>query len=249
MAAMRGKWGIICGRHPILEAMKAGRVFKEIAVADGVGGPSAQAVIAEAEKRNIPVRRLPRKELDRVAGSVSHQGFIATVRSPGYMSLDDLLPTIPQGQGLLLVADGIEDPHNLGAIIRSANAAGAHGVIIGKHRAVGVTESVAKTSAGAVYHTPVVQVTNIANALEHLKKSGYWTYATVPGQDGLLWDVDLTGNVALVIGGEGRGISRLVLERCDFKVSIPMLGAVSSLNASVAAAIFLYEALRQRWSR
>lgn len=246
MAKRSHHWSLIAGRHPVLEAMAAGRRMREIIVAEGVTGANVTGILEAAAARGIPVKREPRAVVDRLARTPVHQGVVAYVRAISYASLDEVLKKAPPGEGLLVVAAGIEDPHNLGALIRSADAAGAHGVIVGKHRAVGLNESAIKASAGAALHLPVVQVINIVDALDRLKEAGYWVYGAVGGGDRTLWEADLRGNVVIVIGSEGRGISRLILERCDFKISIPMLGSVSSLNASVAGALILYEAQRQR---
>ena len=240
------EWIVVAGRHPVMEALLAGRAIKEIVMAQG-GRGGVDEIQSAADRLGIPVRRLPRQRIDEIAPIGAHQGVLAYVRPIAYRPLDAVLEqAAAQGPGLLLVCDGVVDPHNLGALIRSAEAAGAHGVIIGKHRAVGLTETVVKASAGAAYHLPVVQVTNVTHTLNHLKKVGFWIVGASLRGEKSVWDVDLTVPVAVVIGSEGKGISRLVEETCDILASLPMSGAVSSLNASVAGAIFLYESLRQR---
>lgn len=245
-----GEWLLVGGRHPVLEALAAGAEIREVLVAEGARGSVIEEIERAAAQRGIEVRRLPRPEIDKMAPLDVHQGVLAYVRPVPYAPLDALLERArAAGPGLLLVLDGIEDPHNLGALIRTCDAAGAHGVIIGKHRAAGLTEAAIKASAGAAYYVPVARVANIAQTLELLKEEGYWTIGASPRGDRLLWDVDFTTPTAIVIGGEGKGLSRLVEERCDLRVRLPMAGAVSSLNASVAGALFLYEAVRQRQLR
>lgn len=240
-------WIAIAGRHPVMEALLASAGVREVLLAEGVHGIAVAEIERAAAERGVAVRRVPRTEIEMKAPLDAHQGVLAFVRPIGYVDLDTLLARAKQtGPGLLLVLDGIEDPQNLGALIRTCDAAGAHGVIIGKHRAAGLTEAAVKASAGAAYHVPVAQVTNIANTVERLKDAGYWTVAASPEGDRSLWQVDFTSPTAIVIGSEGRGVSRLVEERCDFRARLPMAGAVSSLNASVAGALFLYEAVRQR---
>lgn len=244
-----GRWMTISGRHPVLEVLTMGRKVREIVIAEGTKGANVDEIISKAKRARIKVSRVPRKDIDRNTESNTHQGVVAYIRPVEYADLDRVLKLPEKGQGLFVVAAGIEDPHNLGALIRSANAAGAHGVIVGKHRAVGLNETVVKASAGAALYTPVVQVTNIAHTLDVLKQEGYWVVGTSSDADQTVWDMDLKGDIVIVVGSEGKGISRLILERCDFRASIPMFGAVSSLNASVAGALFLYEAQRQRQSR
>jgi 23S rRNA (guanosine2251-2'-O)-methyltransferase len=186
--------------------------------------------------------------LDREVPGLQHQGIVAFASAKQYAMLDDIL-RIPAEKGeppLFLVLDGVEDPRNLGAILRTADAAGVHGVIIPERRAAGLTETVAKTAAGALEHVPVVKVTNIANTLDALKKAGVWVAGAEAGGSQVYWEADLTQPIALVLGGEDRGVRRLVQERCDYLISLPLRGQISSLNVSVAAGILIYEALRQR---
>lgn len=238
---------MIGGRRPVLEALLAGRRVREIVVAQGARPSGVEEIEREAESRGVRVRHVPRQKIDELAPVAVHQGVLAYVEPVAYAALDDVLRRAKHDPpGLLLVLDGIEDPQNLGALIRSADAAGAHGVIIGKHRAARLTETAVKASAGAVFHLPVVQVTNITRTLRQLKEHGFWVVGASLRAAATLWEVDLRGPIAIVVGSEGRGISRLVEETCDILALLPMKGAVSSLNASVAGALFLYEALRQR---
>lgn len=241
------RWVAVAGRRPVLEALAAGRPIREIWLAEGAHGRAAGEIEQAAEARGVRVVRVPRREIDARAPLAVHQGVVAYVQAIEYAPLEVLLERAKgAGPGLLLVLDGIEDPQNLGALIRTGDAAGVHGVVIGKHRAAGLTEAAVKASAGAAYHVPVAQVTNIARTLDLLKEEGFWTVAASPEGDRTLWDVDFTVPTAVVVGSEGKGLSRLVEERCDVRARLPMAGAVSSLNASVAGALFLFEAVRQR---
>jgi len=241
--------GLIAGRNPVREALLAGRPVERLLVAEGAGGASLAEIVRLAAERGIAVQYADRRRLDRLAEGQVHQGVVAYVQAIEYAPLEVLLERAKgAGPGLLLVLDGIEDPQNLGALIRTGDAAGVHGVVIGKHRAAGLTEAAVKASAGAAYHVPVAQVTNIARTLDLLKEEGFWTVAASPEGDRTLWDVDFTVPTAVVVGSEGKGLSRLVEERCDVRARLPMAGAVSSLNASVAGALFLFEAVRQRRS-
>jgi 23S rRNA (guanosine2251-2'-O)-methyltransferase len=236
----------IYGRNPVIEAINSGREIDKILIQKNIEG-AGKKVYALAKKAKIPTQSVDKAALDRAAGVSSHQGVVASVSEYVYSELDDIL-LFAEARGeppFIVLLDGIEDPHNLGAIIRSCDGAGAHGVVIPKHRAASVTGAVIKTSAGAALHMPVARVTNIGAAIDELKEKGVWIYGLdMDGQDygGMTFD----GATALVIGSEGSGVSRLVKERCDFIVSLPMRGQVSSLNASNAAAILLYEIARQR---
>lgn len=237
---------VIAGRNPVQEAFKSGREINKILLVRDAEG-SAKKIAAIARDRKIIVQYVDKKALDRVTEGALHQGVAAFVSDFKYCEVDDILQAAELKRELpfIIVLDGIEDPHNLGAIMRSADAAGAHGVIIPKRRAAAVTAAAEKSSAGAAEYVKVARVTNIASTLEDLKKAGIWTVAA--DMDGTnLFNVDLKGSVALVIGNEGKGISRLVKKRCDLRVSIPMRGGVNSLNASNAAAVLMYEVLRQR---
>ncbi len=241
------------GLHPVRELLRAGgEGVAELWLAEGGDRGRAFAELARlARERGAKVREAPRARLDRLAGTDRHQGVVAVVGDYRYAEVDDVLAAArAAGEApLLVVLDGIEDPHNLGAVIRSAHALGAHGVVIPKDRAAGITPTAAKASAGAVEHCPVARVTNVAHTISDLKEGGVWTVATDAGGTDDLDAVDLTLPTALVIGSEGAGVRPLVLRSCDRVVRIPMKGKVGSLNASAAAAIALYEAARQRKPR
>ncbi|MDD7020005.1 MAG: 23S rRNA (guanosine(2251)-2'-O)-methyltransferase RlmB [Hornefia butyriciproducens] len=240
------KTDMIIGRNPVAEALKSGREMERILIQKGAGG-SVGKILSMAKERGVILQYEEKEFLDRKAGGGRHQGVIAFVSAHEYAGVEDML-ALAEKRGeppFLIVLDELEDPHNLGAVMRTAECAGAHGVIISRRRAGGLTETVARTSAGAVEYLPCARVTNIPRTLDELKKKGIWVYAC--DMDGeTYWKQDLTGPVALVIGSEGRGISRLVREKCDFAVSIPMVGKITSLNASNAAAILMYEVRKQR---
>lgn len=240
------KTDMIIGRNPVAEALKSGREMERILIQKGAGG-SVGKILSMAKEQGVILQYEEKEFLDRKAGGGRHQGVIAFVSAHEYAGVEDMLALAEQrGEPpFLIVLDELEDPHNLGAVMRTAECAGAHGVIISRRRAGGLTETVARTSAGAVEYLPCARVTNIPRTLDELKKEGIWVYAC--DMDGeTYWKQDLTGPVALVIGSEGRGISRLVREKCDFAVSIPMVGKITSLNASNAAAILMYEVRKQR---
>jgi 23S rRNA (guanosine2251-2'-O)-methyltransferase len=243
----------VYGLHPVRELLRAGgEGIAELWLAEGGERGRAFAELARlARERGAKVREAPRVRLDRLAGTDRHQGVVAVVGDYRYAEIVDLLAAARAAgePPLLVVLDGIEDPHNLGAVIRSAHALGAHGVVIPKDRAAGITPAAAKASAGAVEHCPVARVTNVSHAISDLKEAGVWTVATDPGGADDLDAVDLTLPTALVIGSEGAGVRPLVIRTCDRVARIPMKGKVGSLNASAAAAIALYEAARQRNSR
>jgi 23S rRNA (guanosine2251-2'-O)-methyltransferase len=234
---------IIYGINPVLEALRAGRV-KELRVRDG-GGGRLRDVLSVAGEQGIRVRRVGTDALDRDAQRGVHQGVVALVEDAAEYSIEDLIRKA-DGPPLLVVLDGIEDPHNLGAILRTADAAGAHGVVIQSRRAAALGGAASKASAGAISHIRIAEVVNIARALEELKEAGVWTVG-LAGEGATPYDaIDFTVPTAVVLGAEGTGLRRLVRERCDFLASIPMLGHVASLNVSVAAGVTLYEAVRQR---
>jgi 23S rRNA (guanosine2251-2'-O)-methyltransferase len=239
----------IIGIKPVLEALKAGRPVSRLLVSDQRRQDrDVQTILRLARECGTEVRFANREALNREAPGTNHQGIIAIAAAKQYATLDAILAS-PAQQGkapLFLVLDGVEDPRNLGAILRTADAAGVHGVIIPERRATGLTETVAKAAAGAVEHVPVVKVVNIVNTLEELKKAGVWVAGAEAGGETVYWEADFVRPTALVLGGEDRGVRRLVRERCDYLVSLPLLGRISSLNVSVAAGILLYEALRQR---
>lgn len=237
---------LIIGRNAVLEALKSNREIEKITVARGAEG-SVKQIVAKAKDKKIPIYYSEKSRMDKTAGGGTHQGVMAVVSDYEYCSVDDILAKAAERgeQPFILLLDGLEDPHNLGAIMRTAECAGVHGIIIPKRRSVSVTETVAKTSAGAVEYMLCAKVTNIASEIDKLKAKGIWIGACDMG-DQTYWQQDLTGPVGLVVGGEGSGVSRLVREKCDFVVSIPMVGNITSLNASNAASILMYEAVRQR---
>ena len=236
------------GRNAVTEALSAGRTIDKLFVADGDTDRALGRICAMAKQAGAVVVPTDRRKLDYMSATGAHQGVIAMVAAHDYASIDDILKKA-QDAGeppLIVICDELSDPHNLGAIIRIAECAGAHGIIIPKRRSVGLTAVVGKASAGALEYMPVARVSNITAAIDTLKKAGVWVYGTAAEGDTTLYKADLKSAAAIVIGNEGEGMSRLVSERCDFKVSIPMKGSISSLNASAAAAIMLYEAVRQR---
>ena len=244
---MRYKEFIIEGRNAVLEAFRAGKTIDKLFVLDGCQDGPVKSILREAKKTDTIINFVDKERLDRLANSGHHQGVVAQAAAYEYAEVEDILNAAREkGEApFIFILDEIEDPHNLGAIIRTANLCGAHGVIIPKRRAVGLTATGAKTSAGAVNYTPVAKVTNIAKTIEELKKEGMWfVCADMDGQT--MYDLNLTGPIGLVIGNEGAGVSRLVKEKCDFTASIPMKGDIDSLNASVAAGVLAYEIVRQR---
>ena len=244
---MRYKEFIIEGRNAVLEAFRAGKTIDKLFVLDGCQDGPVKSILREAKKTDTIINFVDKERLDRLANSGHHKGVVAQAAAYEYAEVEDILNAAKEkGEApFIFILDEIEDPHNLGAIIRTANLCGAHGVIIPKRRAVGLTATVAKTSAGAVNYTPVAKVTNIAKTIEELKKEGMWfVCADMDGQT--MYDLNLTGPIGLVIGNEGAGVSRLVKEKCDFTASIPMKGDIDSLNASVAAGVLAYEIVRQR---
>ncbi len=238
---------ILEGRNAVLEAIKAGRSINKIYILDGHKEGPIKKIIADARKRHIVVNFIDKERLDRLSQTNKHQGIIAYAAAYNYSSVDELLLRAEKKDEppFILILDNIVDPHNLGAIIRSANIAGVHGIIIPKRRAVGLTSIVAKTSAGAIEYTPVAKVTNLVRTIELLKDKGLWiACADMDGE--VMYTCDLKGPLAIVIGNEGEGVSRLIKEKCDFTTRIPMKGNIESLNASVAAAVLMFEAVRQR---
>lgn len=240
------KEGQIEGRNAVLEALRAGTEIDKIFLADG--NKTLGAIAAEAKKRRIPLQYADRRKIESMAETPVHQGVIALCAAVEYAQVEDLLALAAErGEPpLLVVLDEVSDPHNLGAVIRTASAAGAHGVIIPKRRSVGVNATVMKVSAGTAAYTKVAKVTNIAATLEELKQAGVWTAGADMRGSEVYTKADFKGPLAIVMGSEGKGISRLVRERCDFLVQIPMAGQAESLNVSVAAGILIYEAVRQR---
>ena len=240
--------GQIEGRNALTEALRSGRTIDKVFIASGETDRGLQRLAAEAKEAGAVVVPVDRRKLDAMSVSHSHQGVIALVAAREYSSVEDILAEAQsRGQApLIVICDELTDPHNLGAILRSAECAGAHGVIIPKRRSVGLTAVVAKASAGAVEYMKVARVTNITATIEQLKKQGVWIFGTAAEGSIPMYEADLKGPAAIVIGSEGDGMSRLVRESCDVTVHIPMQGRISSLNASAAASILLYEAVRQR---
>ncbi|WP_425448433.1 23S rRNA (guanosine(2251)-2'-O)-methyltransferase RlmB [Dethiothermospora halolimnae] len=241
------KQNLIGGRNPIIEALKSGREIEKILLSKGENKGSIKKIVGMAKDKGIPIQYVNKNKLDEMANT-NHQGVIAIASAYKYKTLDDIMKRAEERNEapFIIILDEIEDPHNLGAIMRTAECAGAHGIIIPKRRSVGLTSTVAKTSAGAIEYLPVVKVSNIGYAIDELKNKGLWIYgADMDGED-YYFDKDLKGAIGLVIGNEGKGIGRLVKEKCDFLIKIPMKGKVSSLNASVATSVITYEILRQR---
>ena len=239
--------GIIEGRNAVIEALRAGTAIDKIYLAKGETDKTLGHIASRARDAGVVVVEADRRKLDAMSRTHAHQGVIALAAVREYVSVQSILDAAAKGEPpLLVVCDEISDPHNLGAILRTAECAGAHGVIIPKRRSAGLTAVVAKTSAGAVSYIPVARVANIPSLLKDLKKQGVWVFGTAADGTTDLYTADLKGPAAIVIGSEGSGMTRLVSENCDFLVSIPMKGRISSLNASAAAAILLYEAVRQR---
>lgn len=247
---MRYQEFTIEGRNAVLEAFRSGKTIDKLFILDGCQDGPVKTILREAKKTDSIINFVDKERLDRLSNTGHHQGVVAQAAAYEYAEVDDILEAARQkGEApFIFILDEIEDPHNLGAIIRTANLAGAHGVIIPKRRAVGLTATVAKTSAGAINYTPVAKVTNIAKTIEDLKKEGMWFVCA--DMDGtIMYDLDLKGPIGLVIGNEGSGVSRLVREKCDFTASIPMKGDIDSLNASVAAGVIAYEIVRQRMGK
>ena len=240
--------GMIEGRNAVMEALRAGTPIDKIFLASGETDATLGHIASSAREKGIVVVEADRRKLDGMSRTHAHQGVIAMAAVREYAAVDDILNAAREkGEPpLIVVCDELSDPHNLGAVIRTAECAGAHGVIIPKRRSAGLTAVVAKTSAGAVSYVPVARVPNLTALLKELKDEGLWIFGTAADGDTSLYDADLKGPAAIVIGSEGDGMGSLVAEQCDFKVSIPMKGKLNSLNASAAAAILLYEAVRQR---
>ena len=235
------------GRHPVMEAFRSGRTIDKLFVLDGCEDGPVKSIIRAAKKQDTYIRFVKKERLDQLSETHQHQGVIAMAAAYSYRTVEDILAIAREKNEdpFIFLLDGIEDPHNLGAIIRTANLAGAHGVIIPKHRAVGLTGVVAKTSAGALNYTPVAKVANLGQTIDQLKKEGLWFVCGHMGGD-VMYRLNLKGPIGLVVGNEGEGVSRLVREKCDYIASIPMKGDIDSLNASVAAGILAYEIVRQR---
>ena len=235
------------GRNPVMEVLRAGKPIDKLFVLDGCQDGPVRSIIREAKKHDTLIQFVTRERLDQMSETGKHQGVIAYAAAYEYAQVSDILENArKKGEPpFVFLLDNIEDPHNLGAIIRTANLAGAHGVIIPKHRAAGLTATVAKASAGALNYTPVAKVSNLGSTIEELKKEGLWFVCADMGGE-VMYRLNLTGPIGLVIGNEGNGVSRLIREKCDYIASIPMKGDIDSLNASVAAGVLAYEIVRQR---
>ena len=238
---------MIEGRNAVIEAFRSGKTIDKIYILDGCQDGPMSTIRREAKKHGTLVKYVEKERLDQLSSTGKHQGVIAYAAAYTYAEVEDMLQSAREKKEdpFLILLDGIEDPHNLGAIIRTANQAGAHGVIIPKNRAVGLTAVVARTSAGALNYTPVAKVTNLSKTIEELKKEGMW-FVCADMEGTRMYDLNLKGAIGLVIGGEGDGVGRLVKESCDMTASIPMKGEIDSLNASVAAGVLAYEIVRQR---
>lgn len=246
---MRYEEFTIEGRNAVIEAFRSGKPIDKLFIQDGLQDGPIQTIKREAKKHNTFVKFVSSERLDQISETGKHQGVIAYAAAYEYAQVEDILAAAREKNEppFIMLLDNIEDPHNLGAIMRTANVAGAHGIIIPKNRAVGLTASVAKTSAGAINYVPVARVTNLSTTIEELKKEGVW-FACADMEGTPMYELDLKGPIGLVIGSEGGGVGRLVKERCDFSAAIPMKGNIDSLNASVAAGVLAYEIVRQRMS-
>ena len=243
----------LTGIHAVREALEAGRAFDRIVIARGRQDTRVEEIVQLARARNISVRFEDRSQIDRLADTKEHQGIVGLVAARAAGSLEEILEVANSAaaagrgeKGLIVLLDGVEDPHNLGAIVRTSLAAGAHGVVIPERRAAGLTDTVARASAGALSHLPVAKVTNLARTMEELKEAGYWLVGLDEEGDREYTEVDFTSPVGIVMGGEGRGLHELTRKRCDFVVKLPTVGPVKSLNVSVAAGVVLFEVVRQR---
>jgi 23S rRNA (guanosine2251-2'-O)-methyltransferase len=242
----------LTGIHAVREALEAGRALDRIVIARGRQDTRVEEIVQLARKSNVPLRFEDRKQLDRLADSKDHQGVVAIAAARTAGTLENILAAANAStaqKGLIVLLDGVEDPHNLGAIIRTALASGAHGVVIPERRSAGLTDTVARASAGALAHLPVAKVTNLVRTMEELKEAGYWLIGLDERADKSYTDADYKSPVGIVLGGEGKGLHELTRKRCDFVVSLPTTGPVKSLNVSVAAGVVLFEALRQRRGR
>lgn len=238
---------IICGRNPVLEAVRSGREIDRLLIAHGISGGSVTAIIAKCKAKGVLIKEISPQKLDYYCGGANHQGVAVMLASQEYSTVDDIisLADIRNEKPFIIICDGLEDPHNLGAVIRTAEATGVHGVIIPERRSASLNATVAKAACGALEYVPVARVTNIASTIDMLKDKGVWVFgADMDGEDYTKTDFDVP--CAIVIGNEGRGIGTLTAKKCDKIISLPMLGKINSLNASVAAGILMYEAVRKR---
>lgn len=239
----------IAGKHSVLEALRSGRTINKIWIADNAQKHLTMPILAEAKNAKIIVQNADKRKLDQMVPGMQHQGVVAQVAAYGYVEVEDILAAAQERgeQPFILILDEIEDPHNLGSILRTADCTGVHGVIIPKRRSVGLTATVSKTSAGAVEYVPVARVTNLAQTIDQLKKEGVWVLGTdVAAEQELFQANHFNMPIAIVIGNENKGMGRLIKDKCDFLVKLPMAGQINSLNASVAAGVFMYEVVRQR---
>ncbi len=242
----------LTGIHAVREALEAGRALDRIVIARGRQDTRVEEIVQLARERSVPLRFEDRGQLDRLADAKDHQGVVAIAAARAAATLENILAAANSSaaqKGLIVLLDGVEDPHNLGAIIRTALASGAHGVVIPERRSAGLTDTVARASAGALAHLPVAKVTNLVRTMQELKEAGYWLIGLDERADKSYTDADYTSPVGIVLGGEGKGLHDLTRKRCDFVVSLPTIGPVKSLNVSVAAGVVLFEALRQRRGR
>jgi 23S rRNA (guanosine2251-2'-O)-methyltransferase len=247
-SSLKSEEEYLAGKHPVLEAMKAGRSLNKIFLSNQAQRHLIQPIMEEAKARGIVVQQVDKRKLDQLVPDLQHQGVVAQAAAVSYAEVDDLLALAAErGEPpLIILLDEVEDPHNLGSVLRTADCTGVHGVIIPKRRSAGLTAVVAKTSAGAVEYVRVARVANLVQTMEKLKAAGLWIAGADAGAKDGFYETNLTGPLAIVIGNEGQGLSRLVRERCDFILSLPMFGKINSLNASVAAGVILYEVVRQR---
>lgn len=245
---MASETHVIVGRNPVLEALRAGRPVERLLVAKGASGAAIDEIVALARRSGLTVQFDDRRRLDRLAEGHVHQGVVAVAAPVPYVSVDEILARAQRRgeEPLLLALDEVQDPHNLGSLLRSADGAGAHGIVVPRRRSAGLTMTVARTSAGAVEHVPVAQVSNLVQTLSDLKGRGMWVAGADTAGQREYWDADLSGPLVIVIGGEDKGLGRLVRRTCDFLVRIPMHGRINSLNAAVAGALLLFESSRQR---
>ena len=245
---MEDKYPIITGKNPVYEALRSNRTINKIFIAEAVQKSNIKSILSLAKEKDVVIQFIPKQKLDKIAHSTNHQGIVAETAAYSYVDLTEIISK-SKGKGkepFLIMLDGIEDPHNLGSILRTADVVGVDGVIIPKRRSASLSATVAKTSAGAVEYVPVTRVTNLAQTLDQLKKEGYWIVGTDASAKEYFTEIDYSLPICLIIGSEGKGISKLIKEKCDFFVSMPMKGHINSLNASVAAAIIMYEVYRQR---
>lgn len=238
---------MVVGRNAVAEVLQSGRSLNKLLLAEGSLVGSARDILMRAKERQVPIEIVPRNRIENLAKGYRHQGVVAYVSPVPYADLEDILVAAGEKSApFLLILDGLEDPHNLGALLRTADAVGVDGILIPRRRSCPLSATVAKTSAGAVEYVPVARIGNVVQTIKRLQAAGFWVAGADMAGDRAYYEADFTGPLALVIGGEGRGLSRLARESCDFLVHMPMLGHINSLNASVAGAILMYEALRQR---